>query len=61
MIGITNMSIMATLWAKKSCFTFGEAIIPVGMFLKNVKPLGYKSARNSVAGAFNADEMNPQV
>lgn len=46
---------------KKSCFTFGEAIIPVGMFLKNVKPLGYKSARNSVAGAFNADEMNPQV
>lgn len=46
---------------KKSCFTFGEAIIPVSMFLKNVKPLGYKSARNSVAGAFNADEMNPQV
>ena len=46
---------------KKGYFTFGEAIIPVGMFLKNVKPLGYKSARNSVAGAFNADEMNPQV
>lgn len=46
---------------KKSCFTFGEAIIPIGMFLKNVKPLGYKSARNAVAGAFNADDFNAQV
>lgn len=46
---------------KKGCFTFGEAIIPVGMFLKNVKPLGYKSARNAVAGAFNADDFNAQV
>lgn len=31
------------------------------MFLKNVKPLGYKSARNAVAGAFNADDFNAQV
>lgn len=46
---------------KKGCFTFGEAIIPIGMFLKNVKPLGYKSARNAVAGAFNADDFNAQV
>ena len=46
---------------KRGCFTFGEAIIPVGMFLKNVKPLGYKSARNAVAGAFNADDFNAQV
>ena len=46
---------------KKGCFTFGEAIIPIGMFLKNVKPLGYKSARNAVAGAFNADDFNTQV
>lgn len=46
---------------KKGCFTFGEAIIPISMFLKNVKPLGYKSARNAVAGAFNADDFNAQV
>lgn len=46
---------------KRGCFTFGEAIIPIGMFLKNVKPLGYKSARNAVAGAFNADDFNAQV
>lgn len=46
---------------KKGCFTFGEAIIPIGMFLKNVKPLGYKGARNAVAGAFNADDFNAQV
>jgi NAD-dependent DNA ligase len=46
---------------KRGCFTFGEAIIPIGMFLKNVKPLGYKSARNAVAGAFNADDFNVQV
>lgn len=46
---------------KKGCFTFGEAITPIGMFLKNVKPLGYKSARNAVAGAFNADDFNAQV
>lgn len=46
---------------KKGCFTFGEAIVPIGMFLKNVKPLGYKSARNAVAGAFNADDFNAQV
>lgn len=46
---------------KKGCFTFGEAIIPIGMFLKNIKPLGYKSARNAVAGAFNADDFNAQV
>ena len=46
---------------KKGCFTFGEAIIPIGMFLKNVKPLGYKSARNAVAGAFNANDFNAQV
>ena len=46
---------------KNGCFTFGEAIIPIGMFLKNVKPLGYKSARNAVAGAFNADDFNAQV
>lgn len=46
---------------KKGCFTFGEAIVPIGMFLKNVKPLGYKSARNAVAGAFNAGAFNAQV
>lgn len=46
---------------KRGCFTFGEAIIPIGMFLKNIKPLGYKSARNAVAGAFNADDFNAQV
>lgn len=46
---------------KKGCFTFGEAITPIGMFLKNIKPLGYKSARNAVAGAFNADDFNAQV
>lgn len=46
---------------KRGCFTFGEAIVPIGMFLKNVKPLGYKSARNAVAGAFNADDFNAQV
>lgn len=44
-----------------SGFTFGEAIIPVGMFLKNVKPEGYKSARNAVAGAFNSKELNPAL